>query len=85
MYDKTIFEAACCGAVPLVCSKDLAGHVYPMFIVNDDDADDLARRLEFLLKFSQNELDAYCTDWKRLVDTGHSLTMLSRRLCEEMS
>lgn len=85
MYDKTIFEAVGCGAVPLVCSKDIASQMDSIFIVKDDDAEDLADKIENLLKLDRSDLDRYQNDWKRLVDTGHSLRMLSKRLFEEMS
>jgi hypothetical protein len=56
-----------------------------IFIVKDDDAEDLADKIENLLKLDRSDLDRYQNDWKRLVDTGHSLRMLSKRLFEEMS
>ncbi|MBI4093741.1 glycosyltransferase family 4 protein [Candidatus Kaiserbacteria bacterium] len=82
MYDKTIFEAAACGALVVASSEDfqsLAGESFSF----SGKAAELAQKLEALLSLSESEREAMRRKLAELVQE-HSLETLGRRLAEEM-
>lgn len=84
MYDKTIPEAAACGALVLASSDDYAAEADARLTFKDGDAADLARKLEALLMLAENERDAL-TQALRAFAEKNSLTTLGERLAQELS
>lgn len=83
MYDKTLFEAACCECAVVASSKDFAELVDQRFIFEDNNAGDLARKLEYILKLTVLEQQAIGAHMHDIAEQ-HSLSALMARLVEEM-
>lgn len=83
MYDKTIFEAMACGCIVIASSKDLARDVDPRCIFIENDAEDLARKLDVVLRLSPADRDVLAL---RLGEVAkrHSLQALGAALAKEM-
>ncbi len=58
MLDKTIFEAAACGASVLASNKDLHASIEPEFLFAEGNSDDLAQHLKHVLLLSESERTA---------------------------
>jgi hypothetical protein len=58
MYDKTIFEAAACGALSVASSDDFAREADPRLSFPAGDAAVLAARLEALFDLPETEKEA---------------------------
>ncbi|MBV9159685.1 MAG: glycosyltransferase [Candidatus Kaiserbacteria bacterium] len=83
MYDKMIFEAAACGAIPLAMSKDFAA-IADARLAFDGTAESLAARLETILALSESEKESLRAHARSLAE-DQSLARLSARLVEELS
>lgn len=84
MFDKTILEAAACGALPIAVSGDwqeLAGKEFGVTA----SAQSLAARLEALLATPEQERAALRTRLLTKVVPAHSLAALSERIRNEVS
>jgi glycosyltransferase involved in cell wall biosynthesis len=85
MYDKTIFEAMACEAVVLATNRNLEGLIDEKFIAREDDAEDIARRLEALLNLSAGEKAEEGKKLRQVAQNHHSLRALGQKLAKEIS
>ena len=83
MYDKTMFEAACCECMVVSSSQDFAALVPPRFTFEDNNAEDLARKLESLLKLPVLEQQGAGAHMHNIAKE-HSLSNLVERLVQEI-
>lgn len=84
MYDKTIFEAAACGALSVASSKDYAMLADPRLTFTEGDAHDLAKTLSTLLDLDGETKEKLVAESIRLAYT-QSLRALAETLQKEMS
>jgi len=85
MYDKTIFEAAACGALVLACSLDYAELVEQDLTFEAGGARDLASKLETLLALPADEKREKASKLRSVVEQKHSLRALTESLAGQMS
>lgn len=85
MFDKTIFEAGACGAIPVSCSKDLAGKVDDLYIFKEDDPKDLAMKIVHLFSMGPEEMERRRLVIRGFTEKNHSLHKLTSSLVEEIS
>ncbi len=55
MYDKTIVESAACGTLTLASNKNLLGEISESLIFSENDIEDLALKIENIIKASDDE------------------------------
>ncbi len=84
MLDKTIFEAAACGSIPLVSSKDIALSLGKEFFFPEGKKEVLADKLQELLALPEEGKGKLREKLRAFVVTRHSLDALIRKLVEEM-
>lgn len=84
MYDKTIFEAAACGALSLTSNQNLSGLVDGRLLFTEGDAADLAQKLAQLLRMREEEKHALRTQLQTLVAERHSLRLLGEELARRI-
>jgi glycosyltransferase involved in cell wall biosynthesis len=82
MYDKTIFEAAACGALSIASSEDYA-EVADSRLLFDGTAQSLAETFRRIFSLSQIEIDELQKAGRALAERN-SLKELGRRLAEEV-
>lgn len=83
MYDKTLFEAASSECMVVAASKDFAELVPPRFVFEDNNPEDLARKLESLLSLSVLEVQGAGAQMHNIAKTM-SLPNLMEALVREM-
>lgn len=77
MYDKTIFEAMACETLVLTSNKNLEGVIDDMFLFEEDDAHDLAQKLEVLLGLNEEMRQEYGKMLRNYVIEKHGLKQLA--------
>lgn len=82
MFDKTIFEAAACGALSVASSKDYAEKADPRLVFKEKDVADLSRRLAEIFSLDTPALSALQRSSEDAILT-HSLAALSSKLVTE--
>lgn len=86
MFDKTMFEAICCGAITLACSKDYGEFAsLTTYTFDADDVQSLVARLEEYLSKSQESIQGEALSLRARIEESHSLHALRNRLVQEMS
>ncbi|HEU0080911.1 MAG TPA: glycosyltransferase family 4 protein [Candidatus Paceibacterota bacterium] len=85
MYDKTIFEAMACESMVLATNKNLEDLVDPWFIAREDDVEDIAAKLEALLKVSPEDRALFGRDLRQVTVKHHSLKALGQKLAREIA
>lgn len=80
MYDKTIFEAMACGCLSVASNQNLVGVVDDMFVVKQDDAHDLALKIQYIVMLDINQKDVYRSELCRIVVEQHSLQFLAEKI-----
>ncbi len=85
MFDKTMFEAVCCGATTLACSKDYGEFAGLTYTFDADDVQSLVARLEEYLAKSQESIQGEALSLRARIEESHSLHALRNRLFQEMS
>ncbi len=83
-YDKTIFEAMASHMIVLTSNKNLENKLDKNFILKEDDARDVASKIERVLKLSKTEKDQIGLTLRDLVLKEHSLNILSGQLFFEI-
>lgn len=83
MYDKTIFEALACGALSVASSRDYAEIAPPELVFKENDAADLAAKIEFLLALQPSEKERL-QKAGAIIAEKNSLKALGRRLVDEV-
>lgn len=79
-FDKTIIEAAASGLVLVVCNKSLEDILPKELIFKENDARDLAQKIEYALNMPQNEKEALAGKLRKWVGDNHSLDLLAKKL-----
>jgi glycosyltransferase involved in cell wall biosynthesis len=74
--DKTILEAMACEIPVLVCNKSFAGILPEQFLFEENSVEDLADKLENIMKLSQEERGNYGKQFRKYVVENHSLEKL---------
>ncbi|MBI2612505.1 glycosyltransferase [Candidatus Kaiserbacteria bacterium] len=82
MYDKTIFEAAACGALPLASSRDFS-ELAPDFSFAEGSSEELAAGIERLMSKLDGERESARASMRALAER-HSLRELGVRLGNEI-
>lgn len=85
MYDKTIFEAMACESLVLATNKNLEDLIDPWFIAKEDDVEDIAEKLEVLLKVTPENRAIFGRDLRAVTQRHHSLKALGKKLAVEIS
>ncbi|MEK7596631.1 MAG: glycosyltransferase family 4 protein [Patescibacteria group bacterium] len=85
MYDKTIFEAMACETMILATNKNLTGLIPESFTAMEDDAENIAMKLEKLLAFSSDEKTKWGSELRRVAVEHHSLRELGNKLATLVS
>lgn len=80
MYDKTIFEAMACESLVLVANLNLKGKIDEKFLFQEDDAHDLAKKLNVLFKMDIETREKYGRILRTSVVREQSLELLARTL-----
>lgn len=79
-YDKTVLEAAACGALVVVSSKAFADFVPPVFRFKEGDSRSLAKTLEQVSALPGMEKDKLRLALREYVVKNHNLSLLAGRL-----
>jgi glycosyltransferase involved in cell wall biosynthesis len=85
MYDKMIFEAAACGALPLSSNENLRGQIDDRLIFTEGSLDDLVQKLKVLLGLPSSEVRKIQLEMRDYIRKQHSLTLLSERIRTELA
>jgi glycosyltransferase involved in cell wall biosynthesis len=82
IFDKTIFEAMACETLTLATNKNLAELVSESFIAVEDDAENIALKLEKLLAMSDEDKMKWGGELRRIAVEKHSLRLLGNKLAD---
>ncbi len=85
LFDKTILEAMACGCLVLVSSPAFKHAIPGTCMFNETDPEDLAKKIEDLLKLPDKLQQEYGERFREYVVQNHGLEMLVGRLEEEIS
>ncbi len=80
MFDKTIFEAALCGTLPLNSNENLRGEIDSRLFFEESSVSDLVQKLEVLLLLSHGELVELRERSRSYAYSKHSLSSLGEKL-----
>ena len=80
MYDKTIFEAIACESMVIASNKNLHGLIGEEYIFEEDNAQQLAEKLEQLLAYSVSDKERRGRELRKVVIEQHSLIGLAEKL-----
>ena len=80
--DKTVLEAAACGALVLVHNRSFVSLVPAVCMLNDLSPDGIARAVNALVTLPEAEKDRYRAELQDMVQREHSLKKLAQRLKE---
>ena len=80
--DKTIFEAMACGCLTLVCNRSLNRQIDKRLFFKENDAGDLAFKLEKILSLSNLEKQSIIKGLRDFVVYRHNLNFLIQELYE---
>jgi len=83
-FDKTIIEAAMCGAIPIMANKSLEGEIDDKLILDELSPENLAERIEFWLKTKESKKAEVSKRIRNYVLENHSLDALMKKLCIEI-
>ena len=82
MYDKTIFEAMACGSLILTSNLNLRGQIDNVFIFEEGNAEDMAKKLQKIFKLEEVEKKRYGEILKTYVRNEHSLNLLAEKFAK---
>ena len=85
MYDKTIFEAMACETMVIASNNNLHGLIGEEYIFEEDNAQQLAEKLEKLLTLSVSDKEQRGRELRKVVIEQHSLTGLAEKLATIIS
>ncbi|MES2216168.1 MAG: glycosyltransferase family 4 protein [Patescibacteria group bacterium] len=85
MFDKMIFEAAACGALPLSSNENLRGQIDDRLLFKEGSLDDLTLKLKVLLALPDSEVKKLQSQVRDYVSRVHSLRLLSERIKAELA
>ena len=80
--DKTVLEAAACGAIVLVANTSFASHIPDICILKDITPQGLATHIQKLMSLSMEEKSKIREELRNTVLRQHSLSMLTEKLVE---
>jgi glycosyltransferase involved in cell wall biosynthesis len=84
MFDKTIFEAMSCKTLAMSCNKNLIDKIDLAYLFTEDNTEELANRIIYLLTLSREEREARGEVLRNFTIQNHSLQKLGFRLSEEI-
>lgn len=79
-FDKTIFESMSCEALVLTCNKNLINEIPDKYIFEEDNIDDLSKKIIDILNISSEESIKQSMDFRNYTIKNHSLELLVRKL-----
>ncbi len=79
-FDKTILEAMACEAPAIVSNQSLRGVLPEELLFKENDAEDLAQKIESFLQTPQEEKDMLGKKFRKYVIENHSLDLLIEKL-----
>lgn len=83
--DKTVLEAAVCGALVLVTNTSFKGMLPDICICSHDTAEDVHDGILRLSTLSPEEKNEYCAQLQKMVQEHHSLSKLAGLLQEQFT
>ncbi len=84
MLDKTLFEAMACESLILTSNLNLKGEIDGIFLFEENDGKDLAKKLTILLNLNTETKEKYGTILRTYVVEHHSLKQLARELAQHI-
>jgi glycosyltransferase involved in cell wall biosynthesis len=84
MYDKTIFEAMSCEGLVLTSNLNLKDRIDEKFIFKENDAGDLAQKLQVLLGMNVETREKYGKILRTSVVDEQSLVLLAQKLFNQL-
>ena len=81
-YDKSVLEAASCGAIPLVSSEAFSGVIPPELFFKEDDSRDLAEKIKMVMNMNEDDREELRTILRKNVEEKESLEKLSTKLAK---
>lgn len=81
--DKTIFEAAACGCIPLVANTSLKGEIGDTLIIENNSPELLTSKIQKILSLSTNDINIISNGLRKFVIERHSLVALIDKLVKE--
>ena len=84
MYDKTLFEAMLCETLVLSCNENLRGEIDDLFVFTEDSVEELADKLEHLLRLGEGERKRLAAGLREYALSKHSLSSLGNTLYKEL-
>ena len=83
--DKTILEAMACETITVLSNKSFSGLIDDELFFNENDPEDLSRKLQALLGMSRGEKEEKARKLRRFVMDNHSLVRTSTQLFNYLS
>jgi len=82
-FDKTILEAMACECLAVVCNKAFQNEIPPDFIFGENRANDLARKLEKIVKLPLAERSQIAKRMRQFIVEKHSIMNLVSNLIKQ--
>ncbi len=79
-FDKTILEAMACEELVLISNLNLRGEIKDCFIFKENDHEDMASKLEYLIKLNEIDFNKHGQDLRKYVIDNHGLNLLISKL-----
>ena len=79
-YDKTVLESMACETLVLVSSKAFEDALPKEFIFKENDADDLAKKLQSVFKLPEDERILFGQNFRRYIIENHNLNLLAEKI-----
>lgn len=84
MFDKTIFEAAACGCLPLTSNQNLIGLFDEGLLFKEGDSKDLKQKLVSLVGMTEEKKQVTRAELQKFVNEHHSLELLGKKLIKSL-
>lgn len=81
-YDKTVLEAAACGALPLVSSEAFSDIIPSELYFKEDDAESLAEKIKWVIAMTEGHREELRKNLRMAVENNHSLKKLAQKIAE---
>ena len=83
--DKTVLEAAACGAFPVVANKSFVGILPDISLLGESTPESLTFRIQKIGGLSADEKQGYRNEMRLNVERDHSLKKLAKELVLQFS
>lgn len=81
-FDKTILEAMACGTIPLVANRSFEGVLEANRLLEEDSAEDLAKKINAALQNDKAVLDKEKATYRAYVASHHSISVLAEKIAK---